>query len=85
MKPRKHRVSDESGSGTNERTAGPSFKEMDRIVKRHMAAAFATGLVPIPLLDMAAMTGVVCRREVIGRVPIASVLVKDNPLYPGFR
>lgn len=44
-------------NSTADRTTEPSFKEMDRIVKRHMAAAFATRVVPIPFLDMAAMTG----------------------------
>lgn len=41
-----------------EQKDGPSFEVLDKIVKRHMGAAFAAGLVPIPLVDMAIVTGV---------------------------
>ncbi len=39
-------------------TTNPSKEDLDKLVRNHMIAAFGAGLVPIPLADLAAMTGV---------------------------
>jgi uncharacterized protein (DUF697 family) len=37
---------------------GPSSKEAEDIVKRYMLAALGVGFIPLPVLDMAALTGI---------------------------
>jgi uncharacterized protein (DUF697 family) len=36
----------------------PSEEDLSKLVRQHMVAAFAAGLVPVPLMDIAVMSGV---------------------------
>ena len=42
----------------NIHSVSPSKEDLDKLVRQHMIAAFGAGLVPIPFIDLAAMTGV---------------------------
>jgi uncharacterized protein (DUF697 family) len=41
-----------------EQKTGPTVEVLDRLIKRHMGAAFIAGLMPIPVVDVAVLSGV---------------------------
>ena len=71
----------ETMSEIPENGTAPTAELLDKIVRQHMIAAFAAGIVPIPVLDIAAMSGVqfnlVRKLSRVYGVPFSQNVVKN--------
>jgi uncharacterized protein (DUF697 family) len=58
LKRRQAMEKDEAQKEKNDEMKEVSREDVDKLIRHHMYSAFGIGLIPLPLLDMAALTGI---------------------------